>query len=92
MSHVNLLSWKQYCKLQSSIFWKGDSSRKGFIYSLSFSFLTGQVKDSGYNDKYQCQEIAKQFAADPDIVGIVGAFRSTCSIELNQYFKTKGRN
>ena len=56
-----------------------------------FSLSSGQVKDSGYNDKYQCREIAKQFVADPKIVGVVGAFRSTCSIELNQYFKTKGK-
>ncbi|XP_028407746.1 LOW QUALITY PROTEIN: uncharacterized protein LOC114530333 [Dendronephthya gigantea] len=53
--------------------------------------FSSQVKDSGYNDKLKCREIAKQFVADPKIVGVVGAFRSTCSIELNQYFKTKSR-
>ena len=67
-----------------------------FVYLLCICFFVyfylsfiGQVKDSGYNDRYQCREIAKQFVADSKIVGVVGAFRSSCSIELNQYFKTK---
>ena len=55
---------------------------------LTLSLFLGQVKDSGYNDNHQCREIAKQFVADSEIVGVVGAFRSTCSIKLNQYFKT----
>lgn len=61
-----------------------------FVFLFHGVFLfSGQVKDSGYNDNNQCREIAKQFVADSEIVGVVGAFRSTCSIKLNQYFKTK---
>lgn len=62
--------------------------KEGSKIELETDF-SSQVKDSGYNDQYQCREIAKQFVADSKIVGVVGAFRSTCSIELNQYFKTK---
>ena len=49
------------------------------------------VKDGGRNPGTMCKLAAQQLAADSEIVGVVGAFRSSCSIASHQYFRENGR-
>lgn len=57
------------------------------IFSFSFQ---GMVKDGGLDPSTTCKIAAQQLAADPDIVGVVGGLRSSCSIASHQYFRDHG--
>ena len=48
------------------------------------------IKDGGTNPSKTCKIAAQELAADPDIVGVVGAMRSSCSQASHQYFRDKG--
>ena len=51
---------------------------------------TGMIKDGGTNPSKTCKIAAQQLAADSDIVGVVGAMRSSCSQASHQYFRDNG--
>ena len=48
------------------------------------------IKDGGTNPSTTCKIAAQQLAADSDIVGVVGAMRSSCSKASHQYFRDNG--
>lgn len=52
---------------------------------------TGMIKDGGTNPSKTCKIAAQQLAADSDIVGVVGAMRSSCSQASHQYFRDNGK-
>ncbi|KAK3701047.1 hypothetical protein QZH41_008152 [Actinostola sp. cb2023] len=45
------------------------------------------VKDGGTDPPTTCKIAAQQLADDPEIVGVVGGFRSSCSIASHHYFR-----
>ena len=49
------------------------------------------IKDGGTNPSTTCKIAAQQLAADSDIVGVVGAMRSSCSKASHQYFRDNGK-
>ena len=49
------------------------------------------IKDGGTNPPTTCKIAAQQLAADSDIVGVVGAMRSSCSKASHQYFRDNGK-
>lgn len=49
------------------------------------------IKDGGTNPSTSCKIAAQQLAADSDIVGVVGAMRSSCSKASHQYFRDNGK-
>lgn len=49
------------------------------------------VKDGGSDPPTTCKMAAQQLADDPDIVGVVGGYRSSCSIASHQYFRDHGK-
>ena len=51
----------------------------------------GMIKDGGTNPSTTCKIAAQQLAADSDIVGVVGAMRSSCSKASHQYFRDNGK-
>ncbi|XP_020916270.1 uncharacterized protein LOC110253659 isoform X2 [Exaiptasia diaphana] len=53
---------------------------------LSTDF-TKLVKDGGSDPPTTCKIAAQQLADDPEIVGVVGGYRSSCSIASHQYFR-----
>lgn len=55
---------------------------------LSMDFKT-MIKDGGTNPSKTCKIAAQELAADPEIVGVVGAMRSSCSQASHQYFRDK---
>ena len=57
-------------------------------WQTSFS---GMIKDGGTNPSTTCKIAAQQLAADSDIVGVVGAMRSSCSKASHQYFRDNGK-
>ena len=52
--------------------------------------LLAMIKDGGTNPSKTCKIAAQELAADPEIVGVVGAMRSSCSQASHQYFRDKG--
>ena len=55
-------------------------------------FITGMIKDGGANPSITCKIAAQQLAADSDVVGVVGAMRSSCSKASHQYFRDNGKS
>lgn len=53
--------------------------------------FAGMIKDGGTNPSTSCKIAAQQLAADSDIVGVVGAMRSSCSKASHQYFRDNGK-
>ncbi|XP_032240858.2 uncharacterized protein LOC5515302 isoform X2 [Nematostella vectensis] len=53
---------------------------------LSTDFKS-MIKDEGLDPPTTCKIAAQQLAADPDVVGVVGALRSSCSEASHQYFR-----
>ena len=51
----------------------------------------GMIKDGGITPSTTCKIAAQQLVADKDIVGVVGAMRSSCSISSHQYFRDNGK-
>ena len=49
------------------------------------------IKDGGTNPSTTCKIAAQQLAADSDVVGVVGAMRSSCSKASHQYFRDNGK-
>ena len=53
--------------------------------------IVGMIKDGGTNPSTTCKIAAQQLAADSDVVGVVGAMRSSCSKASHQYFRDNGK-
>jgi len=49
------------------------------------------IKDGGTNPSTSCKIAAQQLAADSNVVGVVGAMRSSCSKASHQYFRDNGK-
>lgn len=58
---------------------------------LNFQSFAGMIKDGGTNPSTTCKIAAQQLAADSNIVGVVGAMRSSCSKASHQYFRDNGK-
>lgn len=63
-----------------------DAAKNGSKIKFSMDFKS-MIKDGGTNPSTTCKIAAQQLAADSDIVGVVGAMRSSCSKASHQYFR-----
>lgn len=79
-----LFDFKGFCR--GSLLYKDDSEFKNQV------FITGMIKDGGANPSTTCKIAAQQLAADSDVVGVVGAMRSSCSKASHQYFRDNGKS
>ncbi|XP_078384806.1 uncharacterized protein LOC144667275 isoform X2 [Oculina patagonica] len=63
-----------------------DAAKAGSKIKFSMDFKS-MIKDGGTNPSTTCKIAAQQLAADSNIVGVVGAMRSSCSKASHQYFR-----
>ncbi|KAJ7377824.1 hypothetical protein OS493_026392 [Desmophyllum pertusum] len=63
-----------------------NAAKAGSQIKFSMDFKS-MIKDGGINPPTTCKIAAQQLAADSDIVGVVGAMRSSCSKASHQYFR-----
>lgn len=63
-----------------------DAAKNGSKIQFSMDFKS-MIKDGGTNPSTTCKIAAQQLAADSDVVGVVGAMRSSCSKASHQYFR-----
>ena len=76
---ILLFESKGFCL--AILLYKDDSEFKNRV------LITGMIKDGGANPSTTCKIAAQQLAADSDVVGVVGAMRSSCSKASHQYFR-----
>mgnify|MGYP000353280933 FL=1 len=81
---ILLFDFKGFCL--ASLLYKDNSEFKNRV------FITGMIKDGGANPSITCKIAAQQLAADSDVVGVVGAMRSSCSKASHQYFRDNGKS
>ncbi|XP_044174984.1 uncharacterized protein LOC114950055 isoform X2 [Acropora millepora] len=63
-----------------------EAANNGSKIKFSTDFKS-MIKDGGANPSITCKIAAQQLAADSDVVGVVGAMRSSCSKASHQYFR-----
>lgn len=63
-----------------------EAAKNGSKIQFSTDFKS-MIKDGGSNPSTTCKIAAQELAADSDIVGVVGAMRSSCSKASHQYFR-----
>lgn len=50
------------------------------------------VKDEGKDPSKECQTIAQQFNGDSNVVGVVGAYSSECSVAMQKEFVASSKS